>query len=655
MTAVHILETTIRDGSYEVGFQFTRQDVAILAGLLDQAGFSYIEIGHGNGLGGEVFGETAAASDDEYMETARRAVARAKLGALLGFTKRDDEQILGKVRAAARNGLDFLRMGFVPARSDAPIILKSIELARELGLTVSVNLMRTYCAPPDEVAERCARLRQLGVDWYYVVDSAGGMTATEVKAYVRALLAAGAPVVGFHGHNNTQSALANSLAAIEAGACLVDTSLQGLGRATGNAQTEVLLTILQVRHGLEREVDRGLVYRLARRYVQPLMEPGLDPTHVLAGALNVHSSCLPQLEESARSSGLDLDAVLARAGGRAAAVRELDKRDLPTEIVRTSCEELAEAGAPTYDLRSVAAHAADYQAGPPNDLADLFARLFVLAQRDHLRAALVLPPRSLWPFDGMGVVRRQGWAFGVVPVESIAEVDLGAHLPQSWLAQIFAADRLAGGEALAGLAPTTWLSYPDLIGEAVAALGARLPTAVAIDGAELRAAVVGRLSGCPDLRVLGGDGRIDLSRARARHLVVEGALGARALASVTGELGPGDTVSVLGPSPVGERALAGLRASGARVRLPDPFPLLIARLAMCDRVELVEGTSEDLLAALDSPSGSAVAWAGHVIDSQSGTQLGSWRAARPRGAEPTGARREAAFAAHLARLRRLVQ
>jgi hypothetical protein len=53
---VHLLETTLRDGSYEVDFQFTAEDTAILAGGLDNAGISYIEVRHGMGVGNQLWG-----------------------------------------------------------------------------------------------------------------------------------------------------------------------------------------------------------------------------------------------------------------------------------------------------------------------------------------------------------------------------------------------------------------------------------------------------------------------------------------------------------------------------------------------------------------------------------------------------------------------
>src|SRR5215831_6579255 len=85
--AVHLLETTIRDGSYEIDFQFTAEDTAFLAGLLDRAGVRYLEICPGNGVGAAGWGDDwrparAGATDEEYLAAARAAVQHASLGVL---------------------------------------------------------------------------------------------------------------------------------------------------------------------------------------------------------------------------------------------------------------------------------------------------------------------------------------------------------------------------------------------------------------------------------------------------------------------------------------------------------------------------------------------------------------------------------------------
>jgi 4-hydroxy 2-oxovalerate aldolase len=143
--------------------------------------------------------------------------------------------------------------------------MRYVERAHELGLIVSINCMQTYILPPREIGRLAAMTRSAGADWWYVVDSAGGMQPAEVRQYVRAVLDASDIAVGLHAHNNLGMAVANSLAAVEEGAKLVDCTLNRLGRATGNAPTEQLILALQGK-GHEQGIDVEPIARLSSMY-----------------------------------------------------------------------------------------------------------------------------------------------------------------------------------------------------------------------------------------------------------------------------------------------------------------------------------------------------------------------------------------------------
>ena len=81
MKAPMILDCTLRDGSYVNNFQFTQKDTESISGDLDKAGFPYIEVGHGIGLGATEKGpHKAACSDIQYMRAARKSVKKNKWG-----------------------------------------------------------------------------------------------------------------------------------------------------------------------------------------------------------------------------------------------------------------------------------------------------------------------------------------------------------------------------------------------------------------------------------------------------------------------------------------------------------------------------------------------------------------------------------------------
>lgn len=302
-----ILEVTLRDGSYLINFQFTADDTATIASTLESVGFSWIEIGHGLGLNASNAGKgQAAASDEEYLEAAANAIKKARWGMFFipGIGRIED------LRLAARYGMSFVRLGSNITEIDQA--RPFIELAKELGFIVTLNAMKSYAVPADEFGEKAALVRYWGADIFYLVDSAGCMFPDDITSYFRAAQSTSDIALGFHGHDNLSLAMANTLRALDCGAVLVDSSLQGMGRSAGNSATEILLAIMQQR-GLETNIDLKSTMDIGQGLIQPLMKKsGVDPMAVIAGYARFHSSFTPKLRQYASKYQLDIRDLIVR-------------------------------------------------------------------------------------------------------------------------------------------------------------------------------------------------------------------------------------------------------------------------------------------------------------------------------------------------------
>jgi 4-hydroxy 2-oxovalerate aldolase/long-chain acyl-CoA synthetase len=239
---IQILECTLRDGSYAIDYQFTAEDTAIITSGLEQAGFELIEIGHGLGLNASspLIG-LSAATDEEYLEAAAKSLKKAKFGMFFipGIGRKKTLDL------AAKYKMDFVRIGtnVTEVEQAEPYI----KYAKELGFLVFSNLMKSYALPIDEFIKKAELASRYGADVIVVVDSAGGMMPEEVHNYISRIKREIGVKVGFHGHNNLLLAIANTVEAVKAGAEIVDSSLQGIGRSAGNAQTEILVMVLEKR------------------------------------------------------------------------------------------------------------------------------------------------------------------------------------------------------------------------------------------------------------------------------------------------------------------------------------------------------------------------------------------------------------------------
>lgn len=304
---VDILDTTLRDGSYTIGYQFTADETALIAQGLELAGINYIEVGHGLGLGADRAGKGAqAVADVVYMRACANSIHRSKFGFFFipGIGDISDLKLL------ADEGGKFVRIGVTLESADQAC--RAIEAAKRLGLEVWANIMKTYAYPVKECKEWALRFIQAGADGVYLVDSAGGMLPSEVADYVAEIKegfkgVGGQARIGFHGHDNLSLGTACSLSAVEAGCDIVDGSLLGIGRSIGNAATEVLAMVL-ARAGYETGVNAWYAADLAEKTIRPFLEQrwrhsSLDQA---LGYAQIHSGFLPVLEKAAEKKEISV-------------------------------------------------------------------------------------------------------------------------------------------------------------------------------------------------------------------------------------------------------------------------------------------------------------------------------------------------------------
>jgi 4-hydroxy-2-oxovalerate aldolase len=300
MEAPTILEVTLRDGSYVIDFQFTARDTAIISKELENAGFRMIEIGHGIGLGASRTGKgKAAASDEEYLEAAAKTLKSARWGmfCIPGIAKLED------IDMAAQYGMNFIRIGTnVTQMEEAePFIAR----AKKYDMFVSANFMKSYAMEPKEFAEKARLTQKFGSDVLSIVDSAGGMLTKELEAYFLSVRDVCNIGIGFHGHNNLDLAVANSIKALELGASIIDTSLQGMGRSGGNTPTEIFLMVLE-RQGAHKGINPLRVMDIGEKYIKPLISKrGYDSVDIVSGYAQFHSSYMGLIREYSSKYAID--------------------------------------------------------------------------------------------------------------------------------------------------------------------------------------------------------------------------------------------------------------------------------------------------------------------------------------------------------------
>ena len=261
---LYIYDTTLRDGQQTQGVQFSTDEKHTLALALDDLGIDYIEGGWPG----------ANPTDSAFFDA--RPETRAQFTAF-GMTKRagrsaENDDVLAAVLNAGTPAVclvgkthDFHVTKALGITLDENIETISASIAHCVSqgreaLFDAEHFFDGYKANPSYAITCLKAAMDAGARWIVLCDTNGGALPSEVKSIVSEVITAGIPGnrLGIHTHNDTENAVANSLAAVEAGARQIQGTLNGLGERCGNANLTSLIPTLLLKEPYASQFDIGV-------------------------------------------------------------------------------------------------------------------------------------------------------------------------------------------------------------------------------------------------------------------------------------------------------------------------------------------------------------------------------------------------------------
>lgn len=348
---ITLFDTTLRDGQQTPGIDFSVEDKIAIAAMLDEFGIDFIEGGYPGAnptdtaffskkrtqkAGFVAFGMTKRAGISASNDPGLTQLLQAKADAICLVAKSWDYHVKVALGCTNEENLESIRDS-----------VKAVVAAGKLSMVDCEHFFDGYKANPDYAIACAKEAYDAGARWVVLCDTNGGTQPPEIREIVSAVIASGIPgsSLGIHAHNDTGQAVANSLAAVEAGVRQIQGTLNGIGERCGNADLVTIIPTLCLKETyssrFETSIDReklvGLT-RLSRAFDELLnRSPNHQSPYVGGSAFatkaGIHASALlkdPKTYEHVEpeSVGNFRKVMVSDQGGKANFLNELKRRGI---------------------------------------------------------------------------------------------------------------------------------------------------------------------------------------------------------------------------------------------------------------------------------------------------------------------------------------
>jgi 4-hydroxy-2-oxovalerate/4-hydroxy-2-oxohexanoate aldolase len=305
-----------------------------LSQALDRAKVPLIEVTHGDGLAGaSVNYGFGLHTDKEYLEAVIPHLKHSQVSILMlpGIGTIEDLKMVEDL------GVRTVRVA--THCTEADVSEQHIKYASKQGFDTVGFLMMSHMASPEKILEQAKLMHGYGANCLYMTDSAGHMLPEEVREKI-GILRDYFPAeieIGFHGHHNLAMGVANSLAAVEAGANRIDGSVAGFGAGAGNTPLEVFAAVCDM-YGVETGIDVSALMDAAEDVATPIMGknlPRIGRESLTLGYAGVYSSFLLHAKRAEERHGIPAREILLELGRRGTVGGQEDMiEDVALEMIR---------------------------------------------------------------------------------------------------------------------------------------------------------------------------------------------------------------------------------------------------------------------------------------------------------------------------------
>lgn len=315
---IKLLDCTLRDGGYYNNWDFSQELISDYLEAMLSIEVDYVEIGF-RFISNEDFKGGCAYSSDNFIESLKIPKGlKDKIGVMINGSdilsqgdSEDDIYIVLKRLFSNKKHSPVTLVRIACHFHEFEHCLPAVTWLNNKGYKVGINLMQIHNANHSEIERLLELSSEYTIDVLYFADSMGSLKKNQISSIVKTFKKFWDGDIGIHAHDSMGNAVDNSIQAISDGVSWIDSTVTGMGRGPGNAQTEYL--IIELDQFQKSNINKTKLLRLIRNHFKPLKETygwGVNPYYYLAGKYNIHPTYIQKMIDDTRYNEEDIMSVI---------------------------------------------------------------------------------------------------------------------------------------------------------------------------------------------------------------------------------------------------------------------------------------------------------------------------------------------------------
>ncbi len=307
---INLLDCTLRDGGYYNNWDFKIELINDYLKSMSRSGLEFVEIGF-RSFEKNTYKGVCAYSKDEFLKELNipkslRIVVMVNASEIINYNKGDLIKNTKKLFLSKKKSkVELVRIAaHYHELNKVNLIIKTIK---KLGYKVALNLMQISERSEKEILEIKKFIPEKELDILYIADSMGSLEIEKIKNIIFLIKKIWNKQIGVHTHDNMSRAIINARVATNCGASWVDSTVTGMGRGPGNAQTEYM--VLEYKNSLKKNVNILPIINIKEKYFDEMKKKynwGTNIYYFLSGLHSIHPTFIQRMLEDTRFDKEDI-------------------------------------------------------------------------------------------------------------------------------------------------------------------------------------------------------------------------------------------------------------------------------------------------------------------------------------------------------------